>query len=261
MKNGTVAVTASEELCSLCGHCVALCPAGAIIHNMMDMENFVEVGEGESFETASFVRFLRERRSHRHFLDKAIPQNQLEELVDVCRYAPTGGNVQSVEMIIVQNPATIKRMSDLTIDFFIDMGRGAEATLNESSPSSQMAGTETLQTLVYYKNRLSSARAEGQDPIFYKAPALIIFHSDSQTRTPKDNCVIAATSMALTARTVGLESTYIGLFEVASKMNQSITEELKLPAGHEIFSVLIMGYPKLKFLRTVDRHPIKARWE
>ena len=73
--------------------------------------------------------------------------------------------------------------------------------------------------------------------------------------------MIASTTMGLTARTMGLETTYIGLFEMASKNYQPLIEELGLPPGHEVFSVLIMGYPKLTFLKTVDRKPIRTRWE
>ena len=72
--------------------------------------------------------------------------------------------------------------------------------------------------------------------------------------------LIASTTMNLTARTMGLEATYIGLFEFASKSYEPLIEELGLPPGHEVFSVLIMGYPILRFLRTVDRKPIKIKW-
>jgi nitroreductase len=228
----------------------------------MEMNNFIEA-KGEAFETDAFIRFIRERRSHRHFKEKSIPRETIEELVDICRYAPTGGNEQNVEIIVVQDPQRRQRLSDLTVDFFIQMGEAAEKALKEGSSeiSGMMVERENLQTLAYYKNRLSMARAAGFDPILYKAPAVFIFHSPTYARTPKDNCVIASTTMALTARTVGLESTYIGLLETASKMYEPLSKELNLPPRHQVHSVLIMGYPKLKFLKTVDRKPMKSRWE
>lgn len=256
----TMTAHANENCCNLCGHCVALCPTDAITHTRMDMTNFVEIADSPPFETGAFMRFIRERRSHRHFKDKKISRADLEKLVDLCRYAPTGGNVQTVEIIVVENPDRRQRLSDLTTDFFIEMGGAAEKSLQEAAGDA-VADRETLQTLAYYKNRLTLARAAGYDAIFYKAPAVAIFHSHVSTRTPKDNCVIASTIMGLTARTMGLEATYIGLFEMASKMYQPLVEELRLPPNHEVFSCLIMGYPKLKFLKTVDRKPVKTRWE
>jgi nitroreductase len=79
--------------------------------------------------------------------------------------------------------------------------------------------------------------------------------------TPKDNCVIASTTMGLLARTMGLETTYIALFEGAWKGHKPLRDELGLPESHQVLSVLVIGYPKIKYLRTVDRKPIKTRWE
>jgi nitroreductase len=82
-----------------------------------------------------------------------------------------------------------------------------------------------------------------------------------QSVTPKDNCVIASTTMGLLARTMGLETTYIAVFEGAWKGYKPLRDELGLPENHQVLSVLVIGYPKIKYLRTVDRKPIKTRWE
>lgn len=68
---------------------------------------------------------MRERRSHRHFKDEPIPREALETLVDVCRYAPTGSNVQSVKLIVAEDQDKIKRYSDLTIDYFMTLSEPA----------------------------------------------------------------------------------------------------------------------------------------
>jgi hypothetical protein len=34
-----------------------------------------------------------------------------------------------------------------------------------------------------------------------------------------------------------------------------------LPKGNRVYSVIILGYPKMKFYRTVDRKPAKVRYE
>jgi nitroreductase len=72
--------------------------------------------------------------------------------------------------------------------------------------------------------------------------------------------VIAAYTLALTAMTMGLQICFIGLFEIAFKNYFPVAKELNLPAGHEVFSVLVLGYPKHKFLRTVERKPLKVKW-
>ena len=257
-----IAAYADENNCNICGHCVALCPEDAIIHEMVNLSNFIEIGEGVNFDTDEFTRFIRQRRSHRAFKDKQVPREELENLIDLCRYAPTGGNVQLVEIMVIQDAEKKQRLSDLTVDYFIEMGAKAEKALEGEKVEGidKSVTPQMMQLAVHYSGLLQMAREMGYDAIFHKAPTAIIFHSSAEARTPKDDCVIASTTMGLAARTMGLESTYIGLIEAASKSHKALIEELDLPEGHEVHSVLIMGYPKLKFLKTVDRKSIKTTW-
>jgi len=258
-----IAVHADENCCALCGHCVSLCPLGAIEHDKMDMTNFMEISTRKLIETDDFIQFIRERRTHRHFTNQLIPKKDLVKLLETVRYAPTGGNAQSVEIILVQNPVRRKRLSDLTVDHIAAVGVEYAKKLKELKEGDKGTTEEIVQTerMVKFGEMLEKARDAGHDPVFYNAPAVAIFHSTVQTITPKDNCVIASTTMGLLARTMGLETTYIALFENASKAYQPIMDELKLPEGNQVFSVLVIGYPQFTFLRTVDRRPIRTRWE
>ncbi len=263
-KNGNeIVVDAGEGTCNLCGHCVSLCPKDAIIHYEMNMDNFIPVNSAMSFDTSDFIQFIRERRSHRHFKNKNIPRADLERLIDICRYAPTGSNIQTVEILVIQNQERITTLSDLTVDFFKDMLEKVEEEVArlQSEGKDIPDDLQLIYSMVEYRKRLVIARDSGLDPIFYRAPAVIIFHSPALTSTPKDNCVITAHTMALTARTMGLESCYIGLFEGAFWGSHAIRERLNLPAGHNVYSVLILGYPHFKFRTVIDRKGIRTRWE
>ena len=263
-KNGDeIAVKADENCCALCGHCVSLCPAGAIVHHKMDMDNFKDIRKREILKTDDFIQFIRERRTHRHFIKRRIPKQDLEKLIDTVRYAPTGGNDQTVEVILVQNPERRKRLSDLAVDHVAAAGAELTKKLEDLKAGGKGTPEEILQLekMVKFREFLVEARKAGRDPVFYNAPAVAIFHSTAQTVTPKDNCVIASTTMGLLARTMGLETTYIALFENAAKASPPIMNELKLPKGNQVFSVLVIGYPKFKYNRTVDRKPIRTRWE
>ncbi|MBW2061378.1 MAG: nitroreductase family protein [Deltaproteobacteria bacterium] len=261
--DGEIIVDANETNCNFCGHCVALCPTMAITHHKMNMDGFIEFDEDVQFDTSRFIQFIKKRRSHRSFKDKEISEKDLKTLVDVCRFAPTGSNVQTVEIVVVREPERIQKLSDLTVDFFKEMIDEVEqraANLKAEGKNLPEDLEFALQTLEG-RNRLILAREAGIDPIFHKAPAVMIFHSPQLTSTPKDNCVIAAQTVVLLAMTMGLETCYIGLFEAAANAFPPLMKELNFPAGHKVFSVLVLGYPRLKFLRSVDRKPIKVRWE
>ena len=261
--NERMEVDANIDTCNLCGHCVSLCPTGAITHEKMDMSNFAEIEDRVTFDTDRFIQFLRQRRSHRSFKRKAVPREDLEKLVDLCRYTPTGSNRQTVELFVIQNRERINQLSHLTVDFFEMMIGVVEKQVHQLKTEGK-AIPEDLQ-LMYdtlpLRKRMVEARNAGLDVIFHGAPAVMIFHSVNQPSTPKDDCVIAAQTVALTARTMGLETCYIGLFEAAARNYPPAAQALKLPAGNTVHSVLILGYPKMKFLRTVDRRPITVRWE
>jgi len=68
-------------------------------------------------------------------------------------------------------------------------------------------------------------------------------------------------SHTFAARTLGIDTCYIGLFEFAANTYGPIIKELDLPPGNKVLSVLILGYPKLKFYKTVDRKPMTVRWQ
>ena len=263
MNGDEIAVEANENCCSLCGHGVALCPFGAIVHHRMDMDNFKDISKTEIIKTDDFIQFIRERRSHRHFTKDKIPKKDLEKLIDTVRYAPTGHNDQSVEIILMQDPIRIKRLSNLTVDHMTSVGAKSAKKLEGLKVGNKGTPEEILQIeeLVRFIEMLVQARNAGYDPIFYDVPAVAIFHSTVQTVTAKDNCVIASTTMGLLARTMGLETTYIALFEHAAKAYPPIRDELRLPEGNQVFSVLVIGYPKFKYFQTVDRRPIRTRWE
>lgn len=261
-KHGEIVAAADEKCCILCGHCVSLCPTGAISHSKMDMDNFIELDGDLKIKTGDFIEFIRRRRSHRKFADKPVPREVLDQLVDVCRYAPTGSNVQNVEILILQNPEKIKKLSDLTLESFekarqlLEQRAKALKDVGRELPGSMRYSLEVLRTR---SERLAN-REPGRDSVFHQAPVVWIFHSPEATSAPKDNGVIASTTVALTAMTMGLESCYIGIFEAAATY-RPIVEELNLPAGHKVFSVLIMGYPSWTYHRTLDRKPIKVRFE
>jgi nitroreductase/NAD-dependent dihydropyrimidine dehydrogenase PreA subunit len=262
-KDGKATALADEKSCILCGRCVALCPTGSIAHRSMDMGNFPKVSKSPLIAPEPFKQFIRERRSHRAFLNRSIPKEDLERLIEIVRYAPTGHNDQTVEILLIQNAEKRKKFSDLTVDFMA-LGRNK---IGEDLEKLKTSGKASLDQLAELGGRLEflgaiiQGRDKGRDPILYDAPAVAVFHSPVTSVTPKDNGVIAATTMGLYARTLGLETTYIALFEAAANAYEPLKRELALPDDHKVFAVLVIGYPKFKYLRAVDRKPIKTRWE
>jgi nitroreductase/NAD-dependent dihydropyrimidine dehydrogenase PreA subunit len=263
-KNGDgIKVLADDKTCVVCGHCVGACPTGAIEHRLMDMANFPEVSKESLLETDTLIRFVRERRAHRAFSKRLVPRHDLEKLIDTVRYAPTGHNDQSVEIIMVENPERRRQLSNLAVDFAAaDMKADVEKLKDlRASGKGSPEQIAQLEGMVGFRQMLVQMRDAGLDPVFYAAPAVAIFHSTTKTVTAKDNGVIAATTMGLLARTMGLETTYIYVFEHAANVYEPLRKALALPDDNVVVAVLVIGYPKIKYQRAVDRKAMRVRWE
>ena len=261
--DGVITVHADEECCVLCGHCVALCRTSAITHSRMDMNNFPPISDQIPYGPDEFLQFVRRRRSHRGFKNKPVSRGDLEKLVEMCRYCPTGSNLQTVQIKIITNPEKRKELSDLTIEYFLDMSNQVEAEVEQIVSE----GKEVPEEFAFRKEftarykRLRLAKELGIDPILHSAPAVMVFHSPPSPSTPKDDCVIAAQTVVLAAMTMGLGTCYIGLFNIAVNNSPPIQKALNLPPENTVHSVLVMGYPSLKYPKAVDRKPMTVQWE
>ena len=254
---------ADETNCSRCGHCVCICPPGAITHNQMAAEEFIELDDNDDIDTEQLVRFIRKRRSHRNFQDDDVPWEVLAKLLDVCRYVPTGTNCQTVEIHVITDRQKIHRLSELALDFYRQNLLQAEKKAAELKASGKEIPPELVWVLgrAHMVHRHEAFWEAGRDPILRGAPAVLIFHSTPDASTPKDDCVIAAHTVALTAMTMGLETCYIGLLEKAVRGSAAVMEALHLPVGNKVYIVLVVGYPKFQFARTVARKPFRTTWE
>ena len=65
----------------------------------MDFEEFAEV--------------VRSRRAIRTFKPDPIPDEDIEKILDVARWAPSGGNAQPWEFIVVKDPEMKQKIEDL----------------------------------------------------------------------------------------------------------------------------------------------------
>lgn len=263
--NDKISVRADEDRCNLCGHCISLCPTDALVHHKLDMENFPKLDNDKlaAIGMGEFTEMVRARRSQRVFKDKPIERADLEKLVDLVRYSPTGSNKQNTGVMVIEDRDKIKKLSDLTVDYFEQ-----NVERMEDEKKAALAGgppipdhMQHVYSMTDAFRNLIMARQYGLEVIFHNAPAVFVFHAPLTTSSPKDDCVIASTTVGLAAMTMGIGSCYIGLFEFAARDCQPILDELNLGSGRRVFSVLVAGYSKLKYQRSVDRKPIDVRWE
>lgn len=91
----------AEEFCIDCGHCVAVCPHGALSLTAMPLEACPVIDKQLIPDEETVRQFLKARRSIRTFTEKQVPRPVLQDLIDTARYAPTGSNRQLVHWTVI----------------------------------------------------------------------------------------------------------------------------------------------------------------
>lgn len=245
-------ITKDEEHCTLCGHCLAICPAEAITHGDLPEEEFLPLKPDMQISPETLYFFLRSRRSCRNFRPQEVPQEVLEKLIDIARYAPTGHNSQNYEFIVIRDKELIQKLAERTAIFFGNLYKMLSAP-GVDLPAWLVAHMRGFKlNYEYYQ--------QGKDRIFRQAPALIIIHAPAANVSSAQNCHLAMAHIMLQAQAMGLGTCIIGYFITAAERDPAIIKELEIPKDHKIFTCCTVGYPALIFRKLVPRQRPKVRW-
>ena len=102
---------ADEAYCMACGHCVAVCPYGALSVTGVDIENCPEIKRALVLSWDEAEQFLRSRRSIRVFKKKAVDRETLQQLIETARYAPTASNSQNLHWTVIEGRDKLEPLS------------------------------------------------------------------------------------------------------------------------------------------------------
>lgn len=238
-----VPIPDAETICIRCGHCVAACPSGSLSHREMPSRDCPPVQPELQLNAAQCEHFLRSRRSIRVFKERTVPREELERLVEMARYAPSGRNVQCVEWLVIDNKKALRQLAGIVIDWMRWMLSHKPEIALSMNMERAVAGWEA-----------------GRDVILRDAPVLIVAHA------PKDNlmapaaCTIALTYLELAAVGLKLGCCWAGYFHAAATTFPPMGQALKLPAGHQSFGAMMVGYPKFKYHRLPLRKEPPITW-
>jgi hypothetical protein len=93
----------------------------------------------------------------------------------------------------------------------------------------------------------------GGDPFFYNAPVVVIIHSKMIIPTPKEDAILAAYNINLSAEIHDLGGCFVTLAQEAINSSIKCKKIINLNKNDNVYAVLILGYPENKYLRIVPR--------
>ncbi|RJQ65274.1 MAG: 4Fe-4S dicluster domain-containing protein [Desulfobacteraceae bacterium] len=238
-----VMISRGVKDCLLCGHCVAVCPQGALHHEKIPMKDSPPVLEKLKINREQAVQFLRSRRSIRRFKTKPVERETIQFLIDTARYAPTGGNSQLVTWTVHTDEQKIKKIADLTIDW---MRRAME------SPGNAMAS---------YMPMIIAGYEAGINTITHGAPCLIFASTPRRYENGMVDLSIALSYLELAAVSAGLGTCWLGLITRALKDFEPLKQVVGLPESHSHFYSIVLGHPKFKYHLLPERKPAAIFWK
>ncbi|HDD64550.1 MAG TPA: nitroreductase [Firmicutes bacterium] len=146
---------------------------------------------------------IRKRRSIRRFKQEKIPLEILEKFIDAARLAPSGGNVQPWEFIIVNDEELLDKVF------------------------------ETLSWAAYIAPY--GTPPEGKRPTAY---IVVLQNKKTSPLTPAHDIAAAIENILLCATKEGIGSCWI-----ASIKREKLSQILGIPPDYHIDSVVALGYP------------------
>lgn len=244
LKEGIPALVAGlEELCIKCGHCVAVCPHGALSFDEMKADDCPPLKKEMALGLAQAEQFLRSRRSIRTYLEKAVEREKLAKLVDMAHYAPTGTNSQQVQWLVINSREQMHNLAGMVVAMVRHL-------IKEEHPLAK----------AYRLERSVAAWEAGKDPILRGAPALVVAHAPKGYALAQVDSAIALTFLDLAAPATGLGTCWAGFFMMAAAQWPPLQQALALPDGHACFGALMIGYPAYEYHRLPLRKEAVVNW-
>jgi nitroreductase/ferredoxin len=225
--------------CIACGQCEAFCPSGSVVAG--GRAGTEPASPAGAISPEALGSYLKSRRSVRHYRDEPVPREMIEAVLDVARYAPSGGNGQPVEWLVVHDPAAVRTIAGLTIDWMRELAK-------RDHP---MSG---------YVPGLIAAWERGADVICRGAPHLVIpFVPEASPIAPID-AIIALTHVDIAAPAFDLGTCWAGFVAMACREHAPLREFLALPAGMTPAYAMMLGFPRFRPHQIPDRKPLRATW-
>lgn len=239
----------NNEGCIKCAHCIAVCPVDAVSSDDYNMDE-VKPYNKETFtvEAENLLNFIKFRRSVRRFKNKPVEKEKLEQIIEAGRFTQTSTNSQDVSYTVVTDK--LDELKELAYSSLKKKGEYILANLNPETEYLKRYANMWLHSYSLFKDDPIK-----NDRLFFNAPAVIFVTSPSQI-----NGGLASSNMELMTDALGLGTFFSGFLLVASQDNKEILDLLGIKDGKQIISCLVIGYPDVKYQRTVPRKEANINW-
>ena len=236
-------IKGAKAYCLRCGHCVAVCPHGAMDHAEVPLNQCPAVDPALAISRDQAEQFLRSRRSVRQFKDKPIEKELLQRLIETARYAPTASNSQALVWRVINDPKRVRTIAGEVIGWM----RGLVA--------------DPKATVMPYMPLLVKGWDAGIDTILRSAPCLVVAMAPSGARHGMVDLTLALSYLELIAPLYGLGTCWAGLLQGALMSIPGFKEQVGIRAEYPFFYPMMIGHAKTRYYRLPQRRAPRLAWD
>jgi len=263
-----------EYDCFSCYNCMVVCPTDAIsIVESYHVNSGFWVTEphplpakmplrprdadGNLDEWNAVERAVMQRRSVRNFTDEPVPDHFIRRVLEAGRFAPSAGNCQPWQFIVITDKAMIAQMDELTwatVNGMFGMYKNDDLIPNMAPMAEDSPGL--------FDPRVAlggmGAIARKHLPASLKAPVVILLVADSRAISgPQLNIGICGQNMNLVANSLGIKACWNGFLTMGIP---AIADKIDLKPNWSVITTLVMGWPAFKQEGVVAREYRPVTW-
>lgn len=240
--------------CIKCGHCIAVCPVEAVSTDDYNMEEVKPYNkESFSIDPDNLLNFIKFRRSVRRFKDSKVEKDKISKIIDAGRFTQTSTNSQDVSYTVISEK--LNELKELTYESLKKKGEAILANSNSDTTDPQAERLKMYANMwihIYDEFKKDPVK---NDRLFFNAPLAIIVSSPTPI-----NGALASSNMELMTDALGLGTFFNGFFVAAAQDNKEILDFIGINDSKQISTCLVIGYPDVKYQRTVPREDAQIKW-
>ena len=244
------------EVCIKCGHCMAMCGHKSISIEGLSYDRNFQTIPNSALDPLVFKNFLLTRRSVRVFQEKPVHREVLEKIVEMIATVPFGVHPDNVQITVISDKSIIEKAVLLMSNTYRWMHKifrkPVLGWLILRTMPKEVSNTLTNFILPHIDKGFY-IHPEKIDDIARNAPAMILFHAPKGAEEHTVDAHICLTYALLTAHSLGLGATAIGLIGPAINQSKPLRRLFQIPDGNEVVEAMILGYPNYRFKHAIIR--------
>ena len=240
------------ESCIKCGHCVAACAHGAMIHSEFPPTKIHKINRELLPTPEQVMELIRSRRSNRAFSKRAISQEKLDLIAEAAYRAPTASNMQQVAFTLITDPAKIRLITKFTMDTFGGILKLVENPLLK--PVLKLVMADVYRYVPAFK-QMQDDYAAGGDKIMRGATAVLLIHSPATGRFGAEDANLAYQNASLVAQAMDVTQFYTGFVLTATRQRKGVLEKM-LGIDGRIWAGMALAETAFAMENYVDRKDI-----